>query len=277
MLLSPYPTVGERLRIGLIGAWCVLVIIFLIAPILVPIPLSFNSGTFFTFPLAGLSLRWYEVVLGPGNWRAGIEHSLLIAAVTTIAATALGTLAAVGLANPRLPARRAVTALLISPLAVPVVITAVGTYLFYAPIGLASTFQGIILAHTILAAPFVVVTVGASLAGFDQTAMRAAAICGARPLFAFRHVMLPMILPGVLSGAAFAFVTSFDEVVVALFLAGAPQRTLPMVMFTGLREQLSPAITAAAMLMMAISILLLVAAEALRRRTVIRTAKPGPG
>ncbi|MGH7153115.1 MAG: ABC transporter permease [Acetobacteraceae bacterium] len=266
MLLSPYPTVGERVRIGLIAFWCALVIVFLIAPILVPIPLSFNSGAFFTFPLAGVSLRWYRDVLGPGNWRTGIEHSLLIAAATTIAATLLGTLAAIGLASPRLPARRAVAALLISPLAVPVVITAVGTYLFYAPLGLASTFQGIILAHTILASPFVVVTVGASLAGFDHAMMRAAASCGARPLLAFRRVMLPLILPGVLSGAAFAFVASFDEVVVALFLAGAPQRTLPMVMFIGLREQLSPAITAAATLMMAISILLLITAEGLRRR-----------
>jgi len=271
MLLSPYPTLGERLRIGLIWAWCALVLVFLLAPILVPVPLSFNSEPFFTFPLAGLSTRWYRVVLGPGDWRAGLEHSLLIATATTFAATTLGTLAAVGLSSPGLPGRRIVTVLLVSPLAVPVIITAVATYLVYAPLGLASTFQGIILAHTVLASPFVVVTVGASLAGFDRTMMRAASICGARPFVAFRRVMLPLILPGVLSGAAFAFVTSFDEVVVALFLASAPQRTLPIVMFTGLREQLSPAITAAATLMMSVSILLLVVAEALRRRAVRRT------
>ncbi|HSU04819.1 MAG TPA: ABC transporter permease, partial [Acetobacteraceae bacterium] len=218
----------------------------------------------------GLSLRWYETVLGPGDWRAGLQHSVLIATATTVCATTLGTLAAIGLSSPRFPARRLATVVLVSPLAVPVIITAVGTYLFYAPLGLASTFQGIILAHTVLASPFVVVTVGASLAGFDRTMMRAAAICGARQLPAFRRVMLPLILPGVLSGAAFAFVTSFDEVVVALFLASAGQRTLPIVMFTGLREQMSPAITAAATLMMSISILLLVVAEGLRRRTVRR-------
>ncbi len=270
MLLSPYPTIGERLRIGLICAWCALIAVFLIVPILVPVPLSFNSQPFFTFPLAGFSLRWYRTVLGPGDWRAGLQHSALIAAATTLCATTLGTLAAIGLSNPRFPARRLVTVILISPLAVPVIITSVGIYLLFAPLGLASTFQGIILAHTVLASPFVVVTVGASLAGFDRTLMRAAAICGARPPMAFRAVMLPLILPGVLSGAAFAFVTSFDEVVVALFLASAPQRTLPIVMFTGLREQLSPAITAAATLMMSISILLLVLAEALRRRAVRR-------
>ncbi len=271
MLLSPYPTVGERVRIGLLWVWCSLVIVFLLAPILVPIPLSFNSQPFFTFPLAGLSLRWYDTVLGPGDWRAGLEHSLIIAFATTALATVLGTLAAIGLSNPRCPARRLITAVLISPLAVPLIITAVGAYLFYARLGLASTFQGIILAHTVLASPFVVVTVGASLAGFDRTMMRAASICGARPLSAFRRVMLPLILPGVLSGAAFAFVTSFDEVVVAFFLASAPQRTLPIVMFTGLREQMSPAITAAATLMMSISILLLIAAEALRRQAARRT------
>ena len=271
MLLSPYPTISERIRIAALWTWCVLVLFFLLAPILVPIPLSFNSQPFFTFPLAGLSLRWYHTVLGPGDWRAGLQHSVIIALATTMLATTLGTLAAVGLSNPRCPARRTITAVLISPLAVPVIITAVGAYLFYARIGLASTFPGIILAHTVLASPFVVVTVGASLAGFDRTMMRAASICGARPLLSFRRVMLPLILPGVLSGAAFAFVTSFDEVVVAFFLASAPQRTLPIVMFAGLREQISPAITAAATLMMSISIVLLVVAEALRRQAARRT------
>jgi putative spermidine/putrescine transport system permease protein len=156
--------------------------------------------------------------------------------------------------------------LLISPLVVPVVITAVGAYLFYARLGLSSTYGGIILAHTALASPFVVVTVTASLTGFDRNLLRAASISGARPATAFFRVMLPLILPGVLSGAAFAFVTSFDEVVVVQFLASAEQRTLPLVMFSGLREQLSPAITAAATLMMMLSILLLLAAEGLKRR-----------
>jgi putative spermidine/putrescine transport system permease protein len=155
--------------------------------------------------------------------------------------------------------------ILISPLIVPVVITAVGAYLFYARLGLANTFAGIILAQTSVASPFVVVTVAASLSNFDRTLMRAAAISGARPLTAFRKVMFPLILPGVLSGAAFAFVASFDELVIALFLASPEQRTLPMQMFTYLREHLSPTITAAATLMMSLSILLLIVADRLRR------------
>jgi putative spermidine/putrescine transport system permease protein len=267
MLLSPYPTNAERIRVAALWFWCVLVLIFLVVPIFVPVPLSFNSGSFFTFPLAGLSTRWYEVVLGTPRWRAAIGNSLLIGLGATVLATVLGTLTAIGLSDPKFPARRFVVPLLISPLIVPVVVTAVGTYLFYARVGLANTYAGIILAHTVLASPFVVVTVGASLTGFDRNLMRATSILGAKPLTGFFRVMLPLILPGVLSGAAFAFVTSFDEVVVVQFLANAEQRTLPLEMFTGLREQLSPAITAAATLMMGLSILLLIVANLLARRS----------
>ncbi|AZO00611.1 ABC transporter permease [Mesorhizobium sp. M9A.F.Ca.ET.002.03.1.2] len=266
MLLSPYPTLGERIRIGLLWLWCGLVILFLLVPILIPVPLSFNSGTFFIFPLEGVSTRWYEVVLGTQRWQSAIGNSLIVAFGTTLIATTLGTLTAIALSDEKFSGRRIVMPLLLSPLIVPVVITAVGSYLFYARVGLASTYAGIILAHTALASPFVVVTVGASLTGFDRNLMRAAAISGAKPVTSFFRVMLPLILPGVLSGAAFAFVTSFDEVVVVQFLASANQRTMPLEMFIGLREKLSPAITAAATLMMALSIVLLVVANLLARR-----------
>jgi putative spermidine/putrescine transport system permease protein len=272
MLLSPYPTTAERIRVGALCLWCAFVLVFLVAPILVPVPLSFNSGSFFTFPLAGLSTRWYETVLGTARWRNAIGNSVLIGTGATILATVLGTMTAMGLSDPRFPARRLVVPLLISPLIVPIVVTAVGTYLFYARMGLVNTYAGIILAHTVIASPFVVVTVGASLTGFDRNLMRAASILGARPLTGFFRVMLPLILPGVLSGAAFAFVTSFDEVVIVQFLANADQRTLPLEMFTGLREQLSPAITAAATLMMTLSILLLIVANLLARRSRKRAA-----
>jgi len=275
MLLSPYPTPGERIRVALLWLWCGLVILFLLVPILIPVPLSFNSGAFFVFPLEGLSTRWYEVVLGTQRWQSAIGNSLIVAFGTTLIATTLGTLTAIALSNEKFPGRRIVMPLLLSPLIVPVVITAVGSYLFYARVGLASTYAGIILAHTALASPFVVVTVGASLTGFDRNLMRAAAISGARPLTAFFRVMLPLILPGVLSGAAFAFVTSFDEVVVVQFLASAGQRTMPLEMFIGLREKLSPAITAAATLMMALSIVLLVVANLLARRGQARRPASG--
>lgn len=266
MFLSPYPTIGERIRAGLLWVWCASVILFLLVPILVPVPLSFNSGAFFIFPLEGFSLRWYEVVLGTPRWQSAIANSLIIALGTTVIATVLGTLTAIAISSDKFPGRNLVMPLLLSPLIVPVVITAVGSYLFYARVGLASTYAGVILAHTALASPFVVVTVSASLSGFDRNLMRAASIFGAKPIRAFFKVMLPLILPGVLSGAAFAFVTSFDEVVVAQFLASANQRTMPLEMFIGLREKLSPAITAAATLMMGLSILLLLVANLLSRR-----------
>ncbi|MER9234542.1 ABC transporter permease [Mesorhizobium sp. M0622] len=266
MLLSPYPTLGERVRIGLLWLWCGMVILFLLVPILIPVPLSFNSGAFFIFPLEGFSTRWYAVVLGTQRWQSAIGNSLIVAFGTTLIATILGTLTAIALSDEKFPGRRIVMPLLLSPLIVPVVITAVGSYLFYARVGLASTYAGIILAHTALASPFVVITVGASLTGFDRNLMRAAAISGAKPITSFFRVMLPLILPGVLSGAAFAFVTSFDEVVVVQFLASANQRTMPLEMFIGLREKLSPAITAAATLMMGLSIILLVVANLLARR-----------
>jgi putative spermidine/putrescine transport system permease protein len=266
MLLSPYATLGDRIRMAALIAFSALVLAFLVLPIFVPVPLSVNSEAFFTYPLKGFSWRWYRDVLGSGQWRDAIWHSMVIAIGVTIVATSLGTLAAVGLSSPSMPARRSIMAILISPLIVPIIITAVGAYLFYAPIGLANSFLGIIIAQTTVASPFVVVTVGASLANFDRTLMRAAAISGARPIMAFQRVMLPSILPGVLSGAAFAFVASFDELVIALFLAGPRQRTLPMQMFVGLREHLDPTITAAATLMMSLSILLLIVADWLSRR-----------
>ncbi len=266
ILRTPYASVADRLRMAVLLFWCGLVLAFLVLPVFVPVPLSVNSEAFFTFPLAGFSWRWYREVLSGVEWRAAAWHSIVIALGVTVLATSLGTLAAVGLSSPRMPARRLIMGVLLSPLIVPVIITAVGDYMFYAMFGMDSTFAGIILAHTAIAAPFVVVTVAASLSNFDPSLMHAAAICGAPPMVAFRRVMLPLILPGVLSGAAFAFVTSFDELVIALFLASADQRTLPMQMFVGLREHLSPAITAAATLMMSLSILLLIVAERLRRR-----------
>ena len=266
MLLSPYPTIGERIRVALLWLWGALVIAFLMVPILIPVPLivqqrrllRISAGRAF-HPLVRGGSRHRP--LADGNWQQS-DHRLRYDCPRHV----LGTLTAIALSSDRFPARRIIMPLVISPLIVPVVITAVGSYLFYARVGLASTYLGIILAHTALASPFVVVTVGASLTGFDRNLMRAASIAGAKPVVAFYRVMLPLILPGVLSGAAFAFVTSFDEVVVAQFLASANQRTMPLEMFIGLRERLSPAITAAATLMMLLSIILLVVANLLARR-----------
>lgn len=243
-----------------------LVILFLIAPIAAIVPLSFNAEPFFTYPMPGLSLRWYEEFFGSEVWRLALKNSIIVAILATLLATVLGTLAAIGLSRPDCPARATLTALLISPMIVPVVVSAVGIYYAFAAVGLLNSLTGLVLAHTAIGAPFVVITVTATLASFDYTLMRAAASLGATPVEAMFRVMLPIIAPGVVSGALFAFVTSFDEVVIALFIAGSEQRTLPRQMWSGVRETLSPTIAAVAALLILFSILFLATVQWLQRR-----------
>ena len=263
----------ERAGHTLYVAFCVAVFAFLIAPILVIVPLSFNAEPYFTFTEGMLrldaeawSLRWYESVAGDETWLRALGNSLIIGAGATVLATVLGTLAALGLANPAMPGRPLVMGLLISPMVTPVIISAAGFFFFYSSIGLAQTHTGLILAHTALGTPFVVITVTATLSGFDTNLTRAAASLGAGPWLSFRRVQLPLIAPGVISGALFAFATSFDEVVTVLFMGGLEQRTLPRQMWAGIREQISPAILAVATFLIAFALLLLGAVEWLRRR-----------
>ena len=272
---------GRSLRIGRLAhrAACAAIFAFLVAPILVIIPLSFNAEPYFTFTEGMLrfdpeaySLRWYREIAGSGVWTRAFGNSVLIGLAATVLATVLGTLAAIGLANPAMPARRAVMGLLVSPLVTPLVISATGMFFLYSSVGLAQTHLGLILSHAALGTPFVVITVTATLSAFDQNLMRAAATLGAGPLYAFRRVQLPLIAPGVLSGALFAFAASFDEVVVVLFMASAEQRTIPREMWAGVREQLNPTILAVATLLIALAVLLLLTVEWLRRRAAGRTA-----
>ena len=254
-------------------AFCTLVFVFLVAPIVVIVPLSFNAEPYFTFTEGMLrfdpdaySLRWYREILDNEVWTRSLVNSLVIGVSATALATTLGTLAALGLASAAMPARRVVMGLLISPMITPVIISAAGMFFFYSSIGLGQTHLGLILAHTALGIPFVVITVTATLSGFDHNLTRAAASLGAPPLYAFRRVQLPLIAPGVISGALFAFATSFDEVVVVLFMAGVEQRTIPRQMWAGIREQISPAILAVATFLIVFAGLLLLTVAWLRRR-----------
>jgi putative spermidine/putrescine transport system permease protein len=260
-------TRGERISYYGLRIFVGLVLLFLIAPILAIMPLSFNSESFFTYPMPGYSLKWYADFFFNVRWTSAVKISIIVACSTTLLASSLGTLAALGLSRSNVPARGLIMAVLISPMIVPVIISAVGMFLFYARVKLSGTLIGLILAHTALATPFVVITVTATLISFDRTLMRAGASCGAAPHTVFFKVVMPLILPGVISGALFAFVTSFDEVVVVLFLASPEQRTLPKQMFSGIREQISPTITAAATVLIVFSTVLLVTVELLRRRS----------
>lgn len=263
---EPSFTPGQRIARVALAVLCGLVLAFLVLPIVVIVPLSFSAGSFFHYPLPGVSLRWYEDFFTSSFWLSSVFNSLLVGTSATVLATLLGTLAAVGLWRARFPGQALLLALLISPMVVPVVIVAVGVYFAFAPLGLTDGYAGLILAHTTLAAPFVVITVLATLAGFDRTLLRAAANLGATPVGAFRRILLPLILPGVLSGAVFAFAASFDEVVVALLIAGPGQRTLPRQMFAGINDNISLTITAAATMLIAISLMFMVLVAWLQRR-----------
>ena len=282
--LPPYASTGQRIWFYTFRyVICGFILFFLIAPILTIIPLSFNAEDFFTFTpemLAlspdGYSLKHYQDFLTSSDWQNALKNSFIIAPAATIIATALGTLAAIGLSQSHVPFKRAIMAILISPMIVPLIISAAGMYFFYSRIGLQGTYWGVVLAHAALGTPFVIITVTATMVGFDRSLTRAAASMGADPMTTFFKVQMPLIIPGVVSGALFAFITSFDEVVVVLFLGSAGQKTLPWQMFTGLREQISPTILAVATIMVVISIFLLTVLEMLRRRSEkLRGLTPG--
>jgi putative spermidine/putrescine transport system permease protein len=267
MALQPYASYTERVWYYSIRIFCVAVLVALVLPIFAIIPISFTSDTMLSYPMPGLSFRWFIEFFNSVMWTLSMKNSFIIAFATTFLATALGTLAALGLTMTNFPFKGVITGIMIMPMVVPIVISAVGIYFFYAWIGLTSTYTGMILAHTALATPFVVITVTATLQGFNRNQIRAGSSLGASPATVFFKITLPQILPGVISGALFAFVTSFDEVIVALFIAGSEQYTLPRQMFAGIREKYNPTIAAVATMMIVVSVLLLVTVELLRRRS----------
>ncbi len=266
MALPPYATTGQRIWHYAFKVIAIGLFIFLLFPLLTIIPLSFNSGEFLYYPLKGLSLRWYEAFFSSDEWWRAMKNSAIIGFFATILATVLGTIAAVGINRADFPGKQVLLALLISPMMVPLVITALSLYLFYARFGMNDTYIGLILAHAILGMPFVLITVSATLQSFNTNLIRAGASLGASPTRVFFDIIMPNIAPGIASGAMFAFATSLDEVVVVLFVAGPAHRTLPRQMFTGIREQLSPTILAAATVLIVIAGLFMLVLEYLNRR-----------
>lgn len=251
-----------------------LVLAFLMVPILIIIPLSFNAEPYFSFTEgmlsfdpAAYSIRWYANIFDDPKWILSIKNSFIIGIFAALIATVLGTIAAVGLSSPVMPFKRFFMALLLSPMIVPLIIVAAGMFFFYTRFNLVGSYIGLIIAHAALGIPFVIITVTATLSGFDRSLYNAGISMGASPFKSFRDIVIPLIRPGVISGGLFAFVTSFDEVVLVLFLAGPGQRTIPRQMFSGLREQINPTILAVATLLILISVTLLITLEFLRRRS----------
>ena len=304
MALPSYATTGQRIGHYTFLTYCGMVFFFLVAPIFVIVPLSFSSSPFFeftkemlSFDPEGYSVRWYRQMLGAcekgrcfslfgwelfciegetkyaittvctDKWMRGTVNSFFVGTVATLLATTLGTLAALGLSRPHMPFKGTVMALLISPMIVPLIISAAGMFFFYSKIGLTHTFPGLILAHTALGTPFVVITVTATLTGFDTNLTRASQSLGANQIRTFFKVIMPLILPGIISGALFAFITSFDEVVVVLFVGSVEQITIPRQMWAGLRQETSPVILCMATCLVILSIFLLTTVELLRRRS----------
>lgn len=295
MTLPAYADRWERAWHYFYLGFCCLVFLFLLLPVLVVVPLSFNAEPYFTFTEgmlkldpAAFSLRWYRDIFQNGmadpsqafsgwawigdawansQWLHAAKNSIIIAIGATFLSTVLGTVAALGLSQGIMPGRRLIMALLISPMIVPIIVTSASFYFLFSQIGLANTYFGLIVAHAVLGTPFVVITVTATLSGFDGSLIRAGQSLGASPITVFRHIIMPLILPGIISGALFAFGTSFDEVVAVIFLADYDQRTIPRQMWSGLREQISPTILAVATILVTMSILLLTVVELLRRRS----------
>ena len=261
-----YFTLADKLGWYGLRVFCGSVLLFLLVPIFVIIPLSFSNSSFLSYPIPGWSLRWYQELFGSDDWARATRNSFIVAPLATIIATTLGTLAAVGLARVKFFGKGLLTSLLIAPMVVPIVVVGVSAYLFFARIGLADSYTGLVLVHAALGAPFVLTTVMATLQSFNQNLVKASLSLGAGPLQTFFRVTLPVIAPGVISGALFAFATSFDEVVVVLFLAGPEQTTLPRQMFTGIRENISPTIAAVATLLIIFTALLMMTLEWLRGR-----------
>ena len=287
MALPSYATPVQRTYYYAYLLICSLVFFFLIAPLVAIIPISFSQSPFMLFTEGMMSwppdpdawsFRWYRYMVGICNdknlttpcsnkWMIGTVNSFFVGFVSTFFATALGTLAALGLSRPHMPYKALIMSILISPMIVPLIITAAGMFFFYAKINLVYTFTGIILAHIALSTPFVVITVTATLVGFDMNMVRAAQSLGARPVRTFFKVIMPLILPGVISGALFAFITSFDEVVIVMFMASLDQLTIPKQMWAGIRQEISPVILCMATCLVVLSIFLLTTVELLRRRS----------
>ena len=254
----------------LMAALGFLTVLYLIAPTLVIVPMSFTETRILSFPPQGFTLEWYERMFTDRQWSSAIASSVQVAILTTIASTVLGTLAALALARGRFPGKTAVNGLILAPLIVPIVIVAIGMFSLYVRWRIGGSLVGLVVAHTALAVPFVVVSVSASLRTMDRNLELAAANLGANPRQTFWRVTLPIILPGVIAGAIFAFITSWDEVVVAIFLTSARFRTLPVEMWEQVRQAVDPTVAAVATTLLVVTTVLLLILLVVRRPVAAR-------
>jgi putative spermidine/putrescine transport system permease protein len=242
---------GRRRLLGLVNG---LIFLYLLAPILVVLPVSFSDTAFVVFPPRGFSLRWYANFFASRELTEALALSLRLAATVTVAATVVGTLAALALVRYRVPGREALRTFLLAPIVLPGVVLGIAFLVFFSRTPLAQTFWSLCCAHVVVALPYVVRTVSATLQGLDRALEEAAASLGAAPLVAFWTVTLPVIKPGVIAGATFAFITSFDELVVSLFLTGPRLSTLPVQIYNYIEFTSDPTIAAISTLLVVLTV-----------------------
>lgn len=253
-------------RAVLVRALVVLLCVGLLAPILVVVVLSFSGDGYLRFPPDSVSLHWYERFLGDARWRSAIVNSLAVAAMTCVAATALGFLAAYAMVRANFRAKGALTAFLLAPLIVPHVVTAIGLYFLSARHGLIGARPWIAVSHAVVALPVVLVILQSALRAVDPNLERAAMICGCDRWGVFRRVVIPLALPGIVSAALFSFLTSFDELMISLFLAGIRAETLPVRIWNSLLLEVEPTIAAVSTLLIGVTVVALLTDWAVRRR-----------
>lgn len=246
---------------------CGLTAFYLILPILIVFPMAFSSAEFLTFPPPGFSLKWFQRYFSDPSWLQPTYMSLQIAILTMLLSSVLGTLAAISLVRSRFWGKSLANSLILAPMIIPVIIISIALYGFFSKIGLLGSRLGLVLGHTMVSVPFVVITVSASLKGFDETLEKAAMICGATRLKAFMKITFPIIRPGMICGALFAFIISFDEIVISMFLSGIDTRTLPLKIWEGVRMEINPVIAAVSTLLICLSAALLIFVELVRRKT----------
>lgn len=251
-------THGGRLWLYLVA---VLIMIFLVAPSLIVIPMSFSESQYLEFPPREWSIRWYEHYFGSDEWMAATWTSLKVATLTMLLATPLGTMAAYGLYVSNFRFAHLIFVTLITPMMVPIVLIGIGVFYVYAQLKLVNTILGIVMAHTIIAIPLVLIVIGAALKSYDMNQELVARSLGASRLRAFLVITLPQIRFAVISSALLAFITSFDEVIIAMFVSGGDNSTLTRSMFNALRDQIDPTIASISTIMLIVSVVLLSASQ----------------
>lgn len=255
---------NRRRSVPVIGIWSWLVFFFLIFPVLIVIPISFSSVSYLRFPPPGLSLKWYDAYFSSSAWVSATTNSIKIGVLTVLLATPLGTLASFGLTRGRFPGRRALNALFLTPMIVPTIVVAVALYFAFSEVGMIGSTAAVVLGHTALAVPLVVINVSSALVSFNETLEQAAANLGANRWRTFRYVTLPLIRPSIAAGAIFAFLVSFDELLVALFIAGVGAQTLPLRMWSSLQQDIEPTIAAVSTVLVLISCAVILGVEIAR-------------